>query len=391
MKKIFSIIAIMLFAITVFSQRLRDKDTSALDDNTLFAVQDSVNYYNWRAVDFSTLKTAFNPFEVTNGIYSLKGLSLENDSTHISNILNVGNTYSQNWGYKSNFQMPFGIGDGVTQKSFLQNGLTVSKDINNGILMRGWTFPTPTQNTTNFLIGSHVAFDNDNINDTTGLHKHNAFMQFSVTGDRWEDDYNDWLGNHRIKKHSLFSFYQYEGNTLLTMFDDSVQVHQDFHVIDNSGDKLFSINEDSTVVHNKLVLKNKAWVWDYTYIVGERSAIENDDGFAFGNGNSSTYFQIQDTCFLESIVLNGIVTSDSLMLHFVSQNQGSNANSFQNVLSDTLIFYNTNSLDEIIQLNDIELSPNIGYNLRSLTTGAGEATRLTATFVIRRKQYINFD
>lgn len=67
MKKLIFIFSILLCSVNLFGQRLEDKETSNLDDNTLFAVQDSTNKYNWRSVDFATLKSAFNPLRQSDG------------------------------------------------------------------------------------------------------------------------------------------------------------------------------------------------------------------------------------------------------------------------------------------------------------------------------------
>lgn len=94
MKRFTLILSLLFLSISLFSQRLEEKPVSKLDDNTLFAVQDSGQLYNWRKISFEALQGEFNtlrtPYGNVAGVDStaiLQGVSFYKDSTVFNNTL----------------------------------------------------------------------------------------------------------------------------------------------------------------------------------------------------------------------------------------------------------------------------------------------------------------
>lgn len=298
---------LMLFSITVFSQEKKDSVIiKKLETQTALTLSDlqkqGAIFYTKFDSDgdgvfevyqllFETLEKNLNWWRTENGnvtredsVAILHGLAIYQDSTVIENSLIVGESAIEGWGKKVSLPFNISINSGGTQKSFLENGFSIDEDQNNGFALNGWFKPTPTENTANFTISPHVSYTASELDkDTLGKHGSIALLQFRIVGDKWSDDYQNWLGNHRVKNHALFAFFQYFGNTQLTMFDDSVKVHQDFYVTNNSGNvKYLEVNDKA--ITNNVVSINEAGVTIPVLTASEFNQVKSDLGGSVPKG-----------------------------------------------------------------------------------------------------------
>ena len=276
MKHLILFLSFFLLSISLFSQRLEEKAVSELKANTLFAVQDSGQLYNWRKISFEALQGEFNtlrtPYGNVAGVDStaiLQGVSFYKDSTVFNNTL---------IGKKAVFSPDIAITNGGltldadryylggTYRGNDRGSLTIGKDYNNGIGLVGWVNPRPDKSGHNMFITAHANMSSDSANFVSNS-PHRAMMNFVVIGDKWDTLTGDWLGNSKVTNAPLFGFHQYGSGYQMGIWNDSVKVYRDF-VVGNSlpnQKKYFEVTNDNTKINNTLVANDGLKLSELSY------------------------------------------------------------------------------------------------------------------------------
>ena len=365
MKKLILFFALMAFVTTAFSQRLVDKDTSQLNDNTLFAVQDSTKYYDWDAIDFKTLRLSINPFRTYYGNLAISdsiNMILNKDSTVFNSQINAnGILLSKSGTGVDAFKSQKFAEDWRNAFSIADNSISHSHFIQFVSSLEGSDFQISGVKNT-IVNANNAAYRLRNTENKAGI--------LNMTVEMQKDRTNGWNGYEpfdSLDDIKLFRFNATNG----TQSEDYIDVYR-----------------DSTVVHNKLIIKkSNAWIWDYNSIViGRNNQPSSGNSYSYGNGSSRSFFKVIDTCYLYAIQHNGNVLSDTATFRFVYQLDTESGTVHSGI--DTTFQYNNRENDKTWLMNDLILYPNRAYSIDYLT---GSLSQSTMTITIRRKEYLNFD